>query len=112
MTRKNQLIALGFALSLAFGAALGEIHAQAFHAIKNSTEPVFEAAAVTPNDSTDLPEQCRALYVGGNGNIRLDLPGAGTNVLFSAAKGGSVLPFRVARVRSTGTTANNLVCLY
>lgn len=108
-----KVVLVGMVLALGLAALFGPgSQAQSFHVLKNSTEPIYEAAAITPNDSTDLTNECRAIYVGGNGSIRLDAAGGATNILFSSAKGGSTIPVRVKRVRSTGTTANNLVCLY
>lgn len=69
------------------------------------------AVAITPSDGSDLAVECRAVYVGGAGNMNVDLPDGGT-VLFSGLTAGSILPVRVRRVRSTSTTASNLVALY
>ena len=39
----------------------------------DNTAPAIDAKSVTPNDSTDLSNSiCRALYIGGAGNISLD----------------------------------------
>lgn len=73
--------------------------------------PARHAAAVTPNDSTDLTNHAKALYVGGAGNINLDTVG-GETVVFSGLLAGTILPVRAARVRSTSTTASNIVALY
>ncbi len=69
------------------------------------------AAAVTPNDGTDLPMgQCLSLYIGGAGNVALDTPTA-SNVVFVGLAVGTVLNVAATRVRATGTTATNLVAL-
>ncbi len=75
------------------------------------TIPGEGAAAVTPNDSTDLTTIARALYVGGAGNVKIDAAD-GSTVTFSGVLAGSILPVRVARVYSTGTTASNIVAIY
>lgn len=75
------------------------------------TIPGEGAAAVTPNDSTDLTTIARALYVGGAGNVKIDAAD-GSTVTFSGVLAGSILPVRVARVYSTGTTATNIVAIY
>lgn len=73
--------------------------------------PCEHAAAITPNDSTDLTVTTRAIYVGGGGGIVIVTKG-GEEVTLAGAAAGSVLPVRVARVKSTGTTATDLVALW
>lgn len=73
--------------------------------------PIQNAAAVTPNDSTDLANFARALWVGGEGNVALDTVG-GDTVTFTAVPAGTILPVRVARVRSTSTTATNIIAVW
>ena len=72
--------------------------------------PAAHAATITPNDSTDLTTSTRALYVGGTGDIKVDMVGGGT-VTFSAVPVG-VLSIRVERVHSTSTTATNILALW
>jgi hypothetical protein len=74
--------------------------------------PAVGAAAVTPNDGTDLAVlPARALYIGGAGNISVDTA-AGDTVTFSGLAAGTILPVSVKRVRSTSTTATLIVALY
>ena len=75
------------------------------------TSPGEHAAAVTPNDSTDLATFARALYIGGAGNVKVNTI-RGETVTFSGVLAGSILPVRVARVHSTDTTATNIVALW
>lgn len=76
------------------------------------TAPAESGASITPSDSTDLPGgACRAIWVGGDGNISIVTPG-GATVVYSGAKAGSVLPARAKRVKATGTTATSLVAMY
>ena len=72
--------------------------------------PGSNAAVVTPNDRTDLTTSTRGLYVGGTGNIKVDMVG-GETVTFSAVPVG-VLAIRVKRVHSTSTTATNILALW
>lgn len=73
-------------------------------------DPADNAVAVTPNDSLDLPAApCRALYIGASGNVSVVI--GGNTVTFAGVPSG-VLPIRASRVRSTGTTATNIVALY
>ena len=79
---------------------------------KTATHTASICLAVTPNDSTDLTySTCRAIYVGGAGNIAL-VDGAGTTVTFTGVTAGSILPVQTARINATGTTAASLVALY
>jgi hypothetical protein len=77
----------------------------------NVVDPGSNAAAVTPNDSTDLTYTTRALFVGGAGNIAVTMAG-GQSVTFTGVTAGALLPIRVTRVLSTGTTATNIMALW
>lgn len=72
--------------------------------------PARNAAAVTPNDSTDLANTSRALSIGAAGTIAVDMVGIGDNVSLTVEAG--ILPLCVTRVRSTGTTATGIVALW
>jgi hypothetical protein len=72
--------------------------------------PAEHAEAVTPSDSTDLLIVSRALFVGGAGNIAVVMA-SGAAVTFTGVLAGSILPIRVARVKSTSTTATNITSL-
>lgn len=67
--------------------------------------PATRAADVAPNDSTDLGFHTRAIYVGGAGDVCVDMVDSGTAIVFAGVPAGSILPIRVKRVRVTGTTA-------
>jgi hypothetical protein len=71
--------------------------------------PGYGAAAITTAD-TDQNTSFRAIYVGGAGDIKVDMPGGGT-VTFVAVPQGTLLPIRPKRIYATGTTATNLVGL-
>ena len=74
--------------------------------------PAVKAFAITPDDSADLARLTRAIYVGVTGNISLILKGDDAAVTFVGVPAGTILPLRVTRVRSTGTTATDLVGLH
>lgn len=69
-------------------------------------------AAVTPSDGADLANFSKGLYVGGAGNVSVIAVDDSAAVTFVGVPAGAVLPIRVKRVRSTGTTATNIVNLY
>ena len=72
--------------------------------------PGFDAASVTPSDSTDLPVTSRALYVGTTGDLRVTTA-AGSVVTFVNVPEG-LLPMRVARVHAAGTTAADILAVW
>ena len=74
--------------------------------------PATKAFAVTPDDDTDLANVTRGLYVGGAGTVVAILADDNSAVTLAGATAGSVLPLRVKRVLSTGTTATSLVGVY
>lgn len=75
------------------------------------TAPADNQVAVTPSDSTDLPFVSRALWVGGAGNLVVTPAAGGSDVTYTVAAG-AILPIRVSRVKSTGTTATQIVNWY
>jgi hypothetical protein len=68
------------------------------------------AAVITPNDGTDLPSRTFGIYVGGAGNVKVDM-GDGTTVTFSGVVAGTVLPIQAKRVYATGTSASLMLAL-
>lgn len=71
--------------------------------------PASNAVAVTKSDATVLTTT-RALYIGGAGDVAVTMAGGG-NVTFSAVPVGTLLPLRVTKVLSTGTTATLILAL-
>lgn len=77
----------------------------------NSLEaPAKDAVAVTPHDTNDLTYLPRALYVGVSGDVKVDMIGSGTVTFVGVPVG--ILPVRVTRVYSTGTTATDIVAIW
>ncbi len=71
------------------------------------------AAVVIPADGADLPNAAtRGIYVGGAGNVKVDLVTGGTGITFTAVPVGTVLAVQAKRVYATGTTATLMVALY
>lgn len=68
------------------------------------------AADITPNDSTDL-DFSSTVYIGGSGNCKVTTV-RGNAVTFNGLSEGDILPVKVRRVWSTGTTATNLIALW
>ena len=78
--------------------------------VPNDDLPASDAIAVTPHDTTELDTVCRALYVGGAGNVSVVMNG--TVVTFAGVGAGQILPIRTSLVRATLTTATSIVALY
>jgi len=76
---------------------------------KRMTQPYTHAAAVTRDDATDLPNICRALYIGTSGTLRVTIGGVVVN--FAAVTAGDIIPMVVTRVHLTGTSATGIVAL-
>lgn len=74
------------------------------------SSPLTRAVAVTPNDSTDLTNTSRAIYVGGAGDLEVITSG-GDTAIFVGVAAGTLLPIRVSRVKAAGTTATSLLAL-
>lgn len=75
------------------------------------SSPADHAAAITKHDTNVLTYATRALYIGGDGNVKVTTLG-GEDVTFVGLVAGTVLPIRVTKVFSTDTTATNIVGIW
>lgn len=75
----------------------------------NSIKPASAAVAVTPHDTNNLGTPSRSIFVGGAGNISLQVNGSA--VVFNGVAAGTIIPIIATRVNLTGTTATNIVSL-
>ena len=73
--------------------------------------PTREAFAIAPNDTAEFPRATKAPYVATDGNIVLRAVESESDVVLRNVVAGSVLAIRLREVRTTGTTAANLVGL-
>lgn len=73
--------------------------------------PANGGQEITPNDSVDLNEISRALYIGSDGNVSVET-GDGTILIFKNVVGGSILPLQVRKVLATGTTSADIVAMW
>jgi hypothetical protein len=80
--------------------------------VRTLSEPAVNAVAVTPDDNNDLADVTRFLYVGGTGDVTVNMLGTGSAIQLKAVPVGTLLPIWVTRVKATGTSATNLVALY
>ena len=77
----------------------------------SDSAPARKLRNVTPSDTVALAPDCRALYVGGAGNVVISCE-AGDQCTFVGVQAGTVLPIRARLVYSTDTTATNIIALY
>jgi len=73
------------------------------------SSPATHLAAVTPSDSTVV--RCKALYVGGAGDLALQARDDSTTVTLVGVTAGSVIPVSCNKVMAA-TTATNIVALF
>ena len=80
--------------------------------IEELSDPAQHVFAVTPADS-DFANgvQARGLYIGTGGDVSVVTTG-GETVTFANVGSSTILPVSVKQVRSTGTTATNILGLY
>lgn len=69
------------------------------------------AAAVTKSDTTLLPDDNVGLYVGGAGDVVVDMAGGATDITFKAVPVGTTLRGEFKRVKAA-TTATLILVLY
>lgn len=78
--------------------------------------PEYQSNPHTPSDSVDIPSgpdggDCRAIRVGGAGNVTMQLVGGGTAV-YTGMSAGQIIVCNPTRIMATGTTATALMVLY
>lgn len=76
--------------------------------------PATKGFAIAGSDAADLAFVTRAIYVGGAGNIKVQLADdpVASPVTFVAVPAGTILSIRAKRVWATLTTATNLIGLH
>ena len=78
----------------------------------NDVESSGHWLAVTPDDNADLTGGItRGILVGGAGTVAA-VSQDGDDVALPALVAGIVHPFKVKRVKSTGTTATSIIAVY
>lgn len=71
--------------------------------------PAAYASSVTPSDSANLGTKTRALWIGGTGNVSVQMNDA--TIIFTNVPVG-ILPICCSRVNFTGTTASGILALW
>lgn len=82
--------------------------------LPNQADPAYKAIAVVKSDTIPLPAGCRALYVGGAGDVAVVPIGQALAfpVTFAGMSAGVILPVSCSYVMSTNTTATLIVALF
>lgn len=80
-------------------------------ALDSLIAPARNCFPIVPNDTANLPALPKAIYVGSGGNVALRAVDSSQDVVFFNLASGSVIDVRAMIVRTTGTTASNLVGL-
>ncbi len=73
--------------------------------------PARSAFPISPNDTNDLPEATRAIFVGEGGDITVRMVGNDSDSIFRNVSSGTLLPLRIKAVRANGTTAAQILGL-
>ena len=73
--------------------------------------PVSNAVVVTPDNDNDLSFVTRGIMVSVSGDVAVTTK-AGNDVTLPALAAGIIHPFRVSRIKSTGTTATGILAVW
>jgi hypothetical protein len=76
------------------------------------SDPSTLAVAVTAHDTNPLTDIPKAIFVGTTGNITMRGVGGGSDTVWKNIPSGTTIPFRAQYIRSTGTTAADILALY
>lgn len=76
--------------------------------VRSLTAPPECAEAITPSDTETTGHVTRALYVGGSGNLVVQMQN-GSVVTLANVPAGTFLPMRAVQVLSSGTSATDIV---
>lgn len=82
---------------------------------QNSSDSLIAPAQVcfhvTPHDTQELEAVTKAIYVGQGGDVTLRAVDSTSDTIFRNVQTGSILDVRVSAIRSTGTSASDIVGL-
>lgn len=79
--------------------------------VQSLSSPAKHAAPIVPSDSAELQYLTRAVYLGASGDLNAVMA-SGEEVTFSGMVGGAIYPLRIRAVKSTGTTASDIIALW
>jgi hypothetical protein len=73
---------------------------------------IINVFAITPDDDNDLAHTTTAIYVGVEGDLKVDLSGVGTGITLKGLASGVWHPISVTKVYATGITATDILGAY
>jgi len=73
--------------------------------------PATKAVAISPSNTTELAEPVRALYVGGDGDVKVTPVESDTPVIFVGVVAGTIIPIVTRQVWAADTSATSIVGL-
>lgn len=79
--------------------------------IINNDNPYEYGAALTKSDATTFTAT-RALFVSGTGDVAVTMAGDGAAIVFKAVPAATILKVRATQLRSTGTSATDVIALW
>lgn len=79
---------------------------------KTPYSPGTKAVAVVPDNTAEITDTPKALYVGSGGDIVMRGIDSTADVTWKNVQAGSFLPFRPRFIRATGTTATDILAIY
>jgi hypothetical protein len=74
-------------------------------------DPARSFKTITPHDTDGVAAGCRALWIGGEGDISVT-DKSGEVTVFTAVPAGTMLPISPKLIMATGTTATPIIALY
>ncbi len=84
---------------------------QAHHFTDSAIAPSQHCFEIVPHDTDLLPAVTKGLYVGTGGDIAVRTLRSDVDVIFRNVPSGYILDIRLSAVRSTGTTAADMIGL-
>ena len=78
--------------------------------MSSAADPAIGTVSMTL-DVDITRRDCRAVWVGGAGDLSVVMS-AGDTAVFAGIAAGTLLPIRVKKINSSGTTASSIVVLY
>jgi len=82
-----------------------------FSSTDSVTSPARDCFAIVPDDANELARIPKAIYVGSGGDVTLLAADNADDVIFRNVPSGTTLDVRASAIRSSGTTAADLVGL-
>ena len=67
--------------------------------------PANNAAAITEHETTYVDPYPRALYIGGAGDLVVDMVGGQKAVTFTGVAAGTIMPIRITKLRTASTVS-------